>query len=175
MIAASHELIDRYAAGGPLLAYALTGLAAEHYKARPGPGVWSLGELVTHLVDSDVVGSDRMKRVIAEPGPILLAYDQDAWIARLGGDDLDPAEAVALFAANRRWTTSILRRVDEADFARFGDHTERGRETLAHLITGYVRHLDDHLRFLYAKRANLGIATVPRYSADSITLRMPTP
>ena len=29
---------------------------------------------------------------------------------------------------------------------------------------GYVGHLDYHLKFLYAKRANLGVSLYPRYS-----------
>ena len=157
-------LIDRYAAGGPLLAYAVSGLSREHELARPGPGAWSIAEVAIHLLDSDRVGADRMKRVIAEPEPTLLAYDENAWLERLGYQDLPVAEAVSLFTGNRLWMARLLRRVRPQDFARWGTHTERGRETLADLLVGYAEHLDHHLKFLYAKRANLGVAVYPRYS-----------
>jgi hypothetical protein len=156
--------IDRYAAGPELLAYAVSGLTAEQAKARPGPGTWSIAEVAAHMADSDLVGADRMKRVIAEESPTLLAYDQDAWIARLDSQQVPVDESVALFAANRRWMTRVLRNCSEADFARGGTHTERGHETLADLVSGYADHLDGHLKYVYAKREKLGVPLAPRYS-----------
>lgn len=162
--AAVEALIERYAAGGAVLVYAVAGLTAEHEQARPGPGAWSIAELVAHLVDSDLVGCDRMKRVIAEDNPTLLAFDESAWIARLRSGAMPVEEGVNLFVANRRWMTRILRGCGPADFARAGLHTESGRKTLTDLLTGFVTHLDHHLRFLYGKRANLGTGIQPRYS-----------
>jgi hypothetical protein len=159
-------LIDRYAAGGPLLAYAVSGLTREQELARPGPGAWSIAEIVAHMVDSDLVGADRMKRVIAEPNPTLLAYDQDAWIEHLGSHEMPVAEGVSLFKANRDWMARVLRRCKPEQFALAGNHTEIGRETLADLLVGYANHLDGHLKFLYAKRANLGVSVYPRYSRE---------
>jgi uncharacterized damage-inducible protein DinB len=161
---ARDSLIDRYAAGGSVLVYAASDLTTEQEQARPGPGDWSIAELVAHLVDSDLVASERMKRVIAEPEPILLNYDEIAWIHRLRSSEMPVEEAVNLFAANRHWMTRVLRGCAEDDFARSGQHSERGRMTLAELLTTYVNHLDHHLRFLYAKRASLGVALEPRYS-----------
>jgi hypothetical protein len=167
-MSASSELIDRYAAGGPLLLYALSGLAPEHEKAPPGPGAgaWTLAQLVTHLLDADLVHADRMKRVIAENEPVLVAFDENAWIDRLGAGAMSVEEAANLFVANRRWMAQILRRCTEADFARAGNHTEDGRRTLAELVANSTHHLDHHLRFLYAKRANLGVAVQPRYGRE---------
>jgi uncharacterized damage-inducible protein DinB len=158
------SLIDRYARGPSVLAYAIEGLADEPARARPGPGVWSIAELAAHLADSDMVASDRMKRVIAEDDPILQPYDETAWINRLGAHDAPIADSVAIFTANRRWTERILRNCSESDFARSGRHAEQGRITLAELLVVYVNHLDHHLRYLYTKRANLGTSLQPRYS-----------
>jgi hypothetical protein len=62
--------------------------------------------------------------------------------------------------------TRILRHCAEEDFARAGMHSEAGRKTLADLVAGSVSHVDHHLRFLYAKRATLGVAVPPRYSVQ---------
>lgn len=165
-MAFSPEIIDRYAAGPELLRYAAQGLSPEQQQARPGPGAWSIAELVTHMVDSDVVGVERMKRVIAEDEPTLQAYDENRWIARLDAQNMPVDEAVALFGANRAWMVRILKKCSEEDFARSGNHTEDGPKTLAKLVAGYVSHLDYHLKFLYAKRANLGVSLYPRYSTE---------
>jgi uncharacterized damage-inducible protein DinB len=159
------DVIDRYAAGGPLLAYAVAGLSADDEQAHPGPGAWSIAQLVTHLLDSDLVYADRMRWVIAEHEPPLPGFDENAWIDRLGGEAMPVEESVNLFTANRQRMARILRRCSEDDFSRAGLHAERGRMTLAELLATITNHVDHHLRFLYAKRANLGVAVPPRYTA----------
>lgn len=160
------NLIDRYAAGPELLRYASQGLTTEQAQSRPGPGAWSIAELVAHMADSDAVGVERMKRVIAEDNPTLQAYDENAWIARLDSQSMPIEDSVALFTINRQWMTRILRKCTESDFARSGIHTEDGPKTLAKLLAGYVNHLDYHLKFLYGKRATMGVSLYPRYSEE---------
>ena len=161
----SRLVIDRYSEGGPLLRYAVSGLTPEHETARPGPGAWSIAQLVAHLLDTDLVFAERIKRVIAEEEPILHGFDENLWIERLGSAEMPSAEAADLFAANRAWTTRILRRCSDGDFARAGRHTEHGRQSLAQILATITNHVDHHLRFLYTKRANLGVALAPRYTA----------
>jgi hypothetical protein len=160
-------VIERYAAGGTLLVYATSGLAPEHETARVGPGTWSIAELVAHLLDSDLVLADRMKRVLAEDEPALLAFDQNRWIERLDSQSMPVEEAVNLFVAHRHWMMRILRKCSEADFNRAGIHSEAGRKTLADLVVTAVSHVDHHLRFLFAKRATLGVAVIPHYSDEA--------
>jgi hypothetical protein len=160
-------VIDRYAAGGALLVYATSGLTPEYETARVGPGTWSIAELVAHLLDSDLVIGDRMKRVIAEDEPVLQAFDENRWLARLDSQAMPVEEAVNLLAAQRHWMTRVLRKCSDADFNRVGMHSEAGRKSLADLVAGAVGHVDHHLRFLFAKRATLGVAVIPHYSDDA--------
>lgn len=160
------DVINRYELGGRLLIAAVAGVTPEIGRERVGPGTWSIAELVAHLVDSDSVGIDRMKRIIAEENPTLVAYDQDAWLTRLDANAMPVDEGATLFTANRAWMTRILRRCTEADFARVGQHTEDGEQSLGKQLAKYVGHLDAHLRFLYGKRGTLGIGIAPRYTQD---------
>ncbi len=162
----SAELLERYAAGGSLLAYAAGGLTPQQEQERPGPGAWSIAELVAHVVDTDLVIADRMKRVLAEENPTLLAFDENAWVDRLGAQQMPVEEGINLLAANRHWMSRILRRCPPADFGRAGTHSETGRKTLAELVIGACNHLDHHLVFLYAKRGNLGVSIYPRYTRE---------
>jgi uncharacterized damage-inducible protein DinB len=159
-------LLDRYSAGGPLLVYATSALSPEQETTRIGPGTWSIAQLIAHLLDSDLVHADRMKRVLAEDEPVLLAFDENRWIERLDSGGMPVAEAVNLFSAHRHWMSRILRKCTEADFSRAGIHSEAGRKSLADLVATSVGHVDHHLRFLFAKRATLGAALIPHYSDD---------
>ena len=47
------------------------------------PGKWSIGEVVQHLADSELVGGFRLRMVMAHDRPTLTGYDQDLWASRL--------------------------------------------------------------------------------------------
>jgi uncharacterized damage-inducible protein DinB len=150
------SLIERYAAGATVPAELIRGLSAADLDAVPVPGTWTIRQIVVHLLDSDLVGSDRMKRVIATDEPTLLAYDQDRFVARLGYSATDAALAAELFALNRRYTAEVLRRLPDDAFRRSGNHTENGPMTLEQLLAGYVRHVEHHAGFARRKREMLG-------------------
>lgn len=149
-------LIDQYEAGAAEPARAIDGLSTAELDAFPVPGTWSIRQVVLHLCDADLVGSDRMKRVISEPNPVLYAYDETLWAKNLCYDKLDPALACSIFRLNREMTAAILRTLPDAAFARTGNHTERGLESLEDLVSGYVEHLAHHMKFVRDKRSKLG-------------------
>lgn len=152
------DLVDRFEAGGEKLRAAISGLSREEALAKPGPGKWSIQELVVHLADSDAIAIDRMKRVIAEDNPPLLRADEQAYVVRLHCDAQDLNDAVLLFEVNRRQFARALRELDDAQFERAGTHNgELGRITLAGLIKNYSEHLDHHLERLEAIRRRYGI------------------
>ena len=138
------------------MAQAIAGLSRDDLAALPVPGTWSIQQIVLHLMDSDLISSDRMKRVIAEENPTLIGFDETAFARGLFYEALDAGLAADIFAKNRRLTAEILRRVPDEAFDRFGTHSERGRVTLTQLVQGMVDHLEHHLRFLLDKRRLIG-------------------
>jgi uncharacterized damage-inducible protein DinB len=150
------QSIERFAAGAALPAQAIQGLSPEDLHAHPIPGTWSVQQLVIHLMDSDLVGCDRIKRVIAMEAPLLIGYDQNAFDRELHYDELDVSTACEAFRLNRLMTAAVLRRLPETASARWGVHSERGKVTLLEFVEGYANHLDHHLKFLLEKRRVLG-------------------
>ena len=150
------SIIERYASGAILPAKAIEGMSKSDLLAAPVPGRWSTQQVIMHLMDSDLIGADRMKRVIAEERPLLLRYDESAFARSLFYDRLDAALACEVFEKNRRLMAAVLRLLPDDAFTRTGVHSERGLETLGDLVTGYADHLDHHLRFIQEKRRALG-------------------
>lgn len=148
-------LVERYAAGATLPADSIAGLTREDLIAFPVPGTWSIQQIVLHLMDSDLIGSDRMKRIIAEESPSLIGYNESAFASRLFYHELDIEAACEIFALNRRMTAAILERLPEETFARKGLHNEDGEITLTKMIAKYADHLDYHVKFIHKKRAIL--------------------
>jgi hypothetical protein len=97
-----------------------------------------------------------MRRIAAEDMPLLVSYDENAFIARLDNAAMDANEALDLFDANRRFTARWLRTLEPAAFTRVGIHTQRGKVTLGEILDIYVKHLDNHMVFTDGKRKALG-------------------
>ncbi|WP_435011511.1 DinB family protein [Tundrisphaera lichenicola] len=148
--------IEQFEAGAVVPASAIRGLNDEDLDARPIAGTWSIREIVVHLMDSDLVGSERMKRVIAMDEPALIGYDENAFVRSLDYGSTDLGLATEVFSINRILTARILRGLPDEAFARIGHHSERGVESLADLVEGYVGHLEHHMVFLRKKRELLG-------------------
>jgi len=149
-------LIDRFAAGARVPRTWLQGLTPTDLNATPVPGKWSVQQVVLHVLDSDLIATHRMKRIIAEDVPLLLAYDETRFAASLFYEHMDVALACDLFELNRRQMTDILRRLPDAAFERTGVHNQSGKVTLTHMLQTYIKHLEHHAPFVVEKRKLLG-------------------
>jgi uncharacterized damage-inducible protein DinB len=152
------QLIDRFVAGGDTLAAALEGVTQQQLDAHPGPGDWSIRELVVHVADSDAIALDRMRRVIAEDRPQLLGADESAYVRTLHCDKQSIDDAVQLVAIGRRQFGRVLRALDRDVFDRVGVHNEAGELTVLDLLRIYADHLEYHVGFLRAKRERMAQA-----------------
>jgi hypothetical protein len=154
----NRTLIDRFERGGAILRTAIEGLTEVELRAKPGPGAWSIRELVIHVLDSDLVAHDRMRRIAGMHKPLLLGYDENEYIKVLPYDALDLHLVCDVFESTRKLMAQLLRALPDEAFAREGVHNERGIVTLGGLLDGYVWHVDHHMEFAKQKRERLGKA-----------------
>src|SRR5207248_1715622 len=138
-------LIDQYAAGPKLVREATAGMTREQLLARPVPGNWSTLQVVCHLADFEIVGADRIKRVIAEDKPTLPDGDEKLFASRLAYDSRELETELRLIEACRAHVTQILRQLKDHDFSRVGNHTTAGPLTLLQLLERTVKHLPHHV------------------------------
>jgi len=148
-------LIDDYLAGPQLLRQAIAGMTSEQLLARPIPGKWSTLEVICHLADFEIVGADRIKRVIAENEPTLLGGDEKAFAARLAYHQRDADEELLLIERIRSQVARILRTLKPEYFQRRGIHSEAGPLTLEAFVQRSTRHIRHHVRFIEEKRKAL--------------------
>jgi hypothetical protein len=139
-----NELIERYARGPERLREALAQVPEPARKWRPGPGKWSAHEVIVHCADSETNSALRIRYVLAEKDAVIIGYDQDEWAQAFDyhSEPLEPA-LVAVEAARGR-TVPLLRRLDEAGWAKVGRHTESGTYTAEDWLRIYAEHLEGH-------------------------------
>jgi uncharacterized damage-inducible protein DinB len=150
------QLIEDYVACSGQVRQAVAGLSREELTARPGPGDWSILELVIHLVDSDGIAIDRMKRMLTEDDPPLLYADETAYVRQLATHEQSLEDALILFEVGRRQFARVLRALPDEAFERRGIHNRRGVLTVGGTVRDYIKHVDEHLKFLAEKRVRLG-------------------
>ena len=157
------ELIEHYAAGGEKLSLAIRGLTREDLLCRPADadanvGKWSIQQVVIHCMDSELVSTDRMKRMIAEDNPTLIGYDENKFVAepvlrravgRGRGADRRPEPQARSPTCCASCPTP---RSDAHGHAQRARHASRSART----SKAVVEHLDHHLKFIHAKRATMG-------------------
>jgi hypothetical protein len=132
---------------------AIAGWSDTQLSRREAPGKWSARHVVRHLADGDLVWGYRLRMVLAHDRPTITGYDQDLWADRLHYGEADVAVALDDFSVLRRSNLRLLGAASAADMQRVGVHSERGEESVAHMIKMYAGHDLLHLAQLKRIRA----------------------
>lgn len=146
------DTLERFRRAPELLAMVLTGVYGEETDFCPAPGKWSIRQIIAHLADSELVGAQRFRQVIAEENPNLQAFDQDTWARNLDYARRLPKNSLESFRRLRAENYELLKSLPENAFERTGVHSERGLLSLGQLLAGYADHAESHARQMQAIR-----------------------
>ncbi len=139
-------LIRRYENGPGDLIASLDGLSDGDLDRKPAPKKWTIRQQVHHLTDAELNLVGRMKKIIAEDNPLLMAYDQDKWADSFLYTNTAVENSIALFYTLRASMTPVLKSLKDADFSRTGIHNENGKMTLMEVLEHTVEHFEHHLK-----------------------------
>lgn len=114
--------------------------------ARPyAPGKWTGRQMLAHLVDTEAVINERLRRFAAEAQPLVLPFDPDRWTAAFPADRRDLAALQRRFVAAREDSVHLLSHLDAAGWAKAGVHGVRGLLTIAQVAAHADWHARHHL------------------------------
>jgi uncharacterized damage-inducible protein DinB len=134
---------------------AIDGLSLEQLRTPEQPGKWSIGQVLQHLADSDLIWGWRARLILAQDRPTITGYDQDLWADRLHYDEASPEDSLATFSVLRHANLRVIERASAEEMQRVGVHAERGEESLAHLQRLYAGHDLLHLQQIARIRQTL--------------------
>lgn len=151
---ARKKLIAQYRDGYTAVMEVLQKITPEELEARPGPGKWSVREIVHHLADSEMSAAVRLRALLAEDRPTIQGSDQDEYARKLHYDR--PHEsALELFRWSREATAELLERMQPADWLREGTHTNGAPFGVERWLTIYAGHAHKHARQISDARATV--------------------
>ncbi len=126
------------------LARRIAGVPNRRLTARPAPDKWSVGEILAHLSEIEMLWGYRIRTMLEREAPEIVGMDQEVW-ARAGQyERRDPGTSLALFTALRRAHVELLSGLSPRILRRSGRHTQFGLLTIlgiARLLAGHdVNH-----------------------------------
>ena len=128
------------------LARLIDGVPAARLRKRPAPDKWSVSEILAHLVDGEIVGAFRLRLILGAPGSPIAAYDQDEWVTSGHYDKRDPRKSVEQFRVLRESNLALLKSITPDQWKQYGVHSERGKESIEHIVRMFAGHDLNHLR-----------------------------
>lgn len=136
---------------------------------QAAPDVWSIAELLGHLVDSASNNHQRFVRAPWQDDLVFAGYAQRDWVAVQRYAQADWPDLIALWASFNRHLARVMA-ATPAD-VRTRVHTQHNLHaiafrapaaasdvTLAYVMTDYVAHLEHHLQQIFAEEGRLAVA-----------------
>ena len=107
---------------------------------------WSSRQVIHHCADSEAQSYARLRRLVAEPNPVIQGYDENLWAKdqTLGYTELPIENSIAVFTAVRAGSLDIIKRLKPEQLELTGTHTEVGEYSLKRWLETYTRHANNH-------------------------------
>jgi hypothetical protein len=124
----------------------IKGVSPAKLRKRPAPDKWSVGEILAHLADAEIVGGFRMRLILGAPGTPVAAFDQDSWVTSGHYEKRSPHKSLEQFRAVRDANLALLKSLTPDQWKHYGMHSERGQETIEHIVRMFAGHDINHLK-----------------------------
>ena len=124
----------------------IKGVPASKLRKRPAAETWSASEILAHLGDAEIVIGFRMRLILGAPGTPIAAYDQNSWVTSGHYDQRDPRKSLEQFRVVREANLALLKSLTPEQWKHYGLHSERGQETIEHVVRMTAGHDINHLQ-----------------------------
>jgi hypothetical protein len=124
----------------------LKGSNKKQLTSRLSPERWSVAQIAAHLADAEVAIAWRFRQILSTNGVAIQGYDQNAWAAAFNYSRRDPKQSLQQFRALREANVALLKSVPRKSWENYGVHSERGKESVARVVSMVAGHDVNHLR-----------------------------
>jgi uncharacterized damage-inducible protein DinB len=128
------------------LARLIQDIPSAKLRKRPAPEQWSVAEILAHLADVEIVIGWRMRSILGDPGTAVQAYDQNAWVIAGHYEKRDPRKSIELQRSVREANLALLKTLSPEQWKQFGQHAERGKESIEHIVRMVAGHDINHIQ-----------------------------
>jgi hypothetical protein len=131
----------------------LRGASRGRLARRPARREWSPTEIIGHLLDAEVTLGFRIRKLAAEPGGVIVAWDQEKWTDGLRHRRGDARTLLDAYAALRAANVDQVRRMTPGQRVAAARHPEYGRLRVRDMLEHWAEHDLNHLAQIRAALA----------------------
>ena len=124
----------------------IKGVSPAKLRKRPARDKWSAAEILSHLADAEIVIGWRLRSILGSPGVTIQAYDQNSWVSALHYEKRDPRLSLSQLRAVREANIALLKSLTPEQWKHSGMHSERGEETIEHIVRLIAGHDLNHIQ-----------------------------
>ncbi len=124
----------------------IKGVSPAKLRKRPALDKWSVSEILAHLADAEIVVGFRMRLILGAPGTPIAAFDQDSWVMSGHYEKRNSQKSFEQFRAVREANLALLKSLTPDQWKHYGMHSERGQETIEHIVRMFAGHDINHLK-----------------------------
>src|SRR5207245_9514655 len=99
-----------------------------------------------HLAAAEIVGSFRIRLILGAPGTPIAAFDQDSWVTSGHYAKRDPRKSIEQFRVLREANLALFKSLKPEQWNHYGMHSERGQESVEHIVRMFAGHDVNHVR-----------------------------
>lgn len=132
------------------LAKLVSGKTRRRLTRPPSPGKWTVGQILGHLSETELLWGYRVRMILENDGVQLLGMDQDTWAKNSRYEKLDPGRALDTFRAIRAANLDLFARLSPREVNRRGLHSQFGELTIRKIQALMAGHDINHTRQIRA-------------------------
>ncbi len=141
----AREILQRYHKAVEEYCSIAVGLKEEVLNLSLAAGKWTIWEQLVHIVDVELVSSFRLRKILAQDKPLLLVFDQDAWVDKLDYSGFTPVDLANVLKGFQAYNGALLANLHPKQGERVGIHEQKGKVTALDIVTHNVNHIEHHL------------------------------
>ena len=119
---------------------------ASRLSKRNSAGKCSVAEILAHLAEDEIAIGFRIRSILSENGVPIQGFDQEAWVKNSRYLVREPQRALDLWRILRWSNLALLKSIPRSMWNNYGNHSERGKETVSRVVRLVAGHDLNHLR-----------------------------
>ena len=112
---------------------------------RPSPDIWSITDIIYHVVESEAQHYLICRTALAEPGKTIMTYDENVWLTALQTPAVSIDDLLELLLVMRRINGSILRALSNDQWRNTFNHPDFGITDLDTWLIYRAKHIPEHI------------------------------
>ncbi|WP_042476153.1 DinB family protein [Bacillus ndiopicus] len=139
------QSIENYKQTALKIRQAAESVSEELLTWKPNEQAWSIQEIIGHLLDSNIINSYRIRKIIAEPVTQIVTFAHEDWVAVQQFSDSNIADILTTYDVLTNYNATLLEKLSEEQWLRYGLKQEEPI-SVAHIIDNFIcKHVEKHL------------------------------